>query len=62
LADQLLNDFLPNIASLTLLPSGNGRFEVRVDDMLIFSKKALGRHAEGGEVARLLRAEIERES
>jgi selenoprotein W-related protein len=62
LADQLLNDFLPNIASLTLLPSGSGRFEVKADDVLIFSKKSLGRHAESGEVARLLRAEIERES
>jgi hypothetical protein len=29
--------------------------------MLLFSKKALGRHAEVGEVARLLRVEIEKE-
>jgi selenoprotein W-related protein len=60
LAEQLLNDFLPDLTSLTLLPSSGGRFEVKVDDTLIFSKKALGRHAEPGEVARLLRAEIER--
>jgi len=60
LAEQLLNEFLHNIASLTLLPSSGGRFEVKVDDMLVFSKKALGRHAEPGEVAKLVRAEIEK--
>jgi selenoprotein W-related protein len=45
---------------LTLLPSSGGRFEVKVDDTLVFSKKALGRHAEPGEVANLVRAEIDR--
>jgi selenoprotein W-related protein len=43
------------IQSLTLLPSSGGRFEVKVGDTLVFSKKALGRHAEPGEVARLVR-------
>jgi selenoprotein W-related protein len=42
------------------LPSSGGRFEVKVDDTLIFSKKALGRHAEPGEVVRLLREEFHR--
>jgi selenoprotein W-related protein len=60
LAEQLLNEFLGNIASLTLLPSSGGRFEVIVDNALVFSKKALGRHAEPGEVANLVRAEIEK--
>jgi selenoprotein W-related protein len=49
---------MPHIASLTLLPSSGGRFEVKADDVLVFSKKALGRHAEEGEVARLLREEM----
>jgi selenoprotein W-related protein len=62
LAEQLLNDFLPNLASLTLLPSSGGRFEVKVDERSVFSKKALGRHAEPGEVVRLVRTEIEREA
>jgi selenoprotein W-related protein len=31
-------------------------FEVTVDGKLVFSKKALGRHAETGEVIRLMRA------
>lgn len=47
------------IESLTLIPSRGGCFEVMVDDTLIFSKKALGRHAEAGEVARLLQAKLD---
>jgi selenoprotein W-related protein len=39
-----------------LIPSSGGVFEVKVDGDLIFSKKALRRHAEPGEVVRLVRA------
>jgi selT/selW/selH-like putative selenoprotein len=45
---------MPAIASLRLLPSGGGRFEVTADDQLIYSKKAEGRHAAPGEIAQLL--------
>jgi len=38
-----------------LLPSSGGVFEVTVDGTLVFSKKALGRHGEPGEVARLIK-------
>jgi selT/selW/selH-like putative selenoprotein len=38
-----------------LLPSSGGVFEVKVDGELIFSKKALRRHAEPGEVVRSIR-------
>jgi hypothetical protein len=31
-------------------------YEVTVDGQLVFSKKAIGRHAEPGEVVRLMRA------
>lgn len=55
MAAELLDKFRFNIDSLTLLPSGGGRFEVVVDDDLIYSKKAMGRHAEEGEVRRLFR-------
>ena len=41
---------------LLLIPSSGGVFEVKVDGDLIFSKKALRRHAEPGEVVRLVRA------
>ena len=53
MADELLQNYTPSIETLTFIPSGQGRFEVMVDDDLIFSKKALGRHAESGEVAKL---------
>lgn len=46
------------IASLELLPSSRGRFEVVLDGETIFSKASLGRHAEPGEVAALVRARI----
>jgi len=38
-----------------LIPSSGGVFEVVVDGDVIYSKLATGRHAEPGEVARLLR-------
>ncbi len=41
---------------MTLTPSGGGVFEVVVDGDLVFSKKALGRHAEDGEVLPLVNA------
>ena len=46
------------LASVELLPSSKGRFEVILDDDLIFSKAALGRHASPGEVAGLVRDRI----
>ena len=39
---------------MSLMPSGGGVFEVIVDGALVFSKKALGRHAEDGEVLPLV--------
>jgi len=38
----------------TLIKGSGGQFEVVVDGKLVFSKKALGRHAEPGEVLKLL--------
>lgn len=38
-----------------MIPASGGRFEVSVDGELIFSKLALERHAEAGEVAALAR-------
>lgn len=40
---------------MKLLESSGGVFEVTMDGRLIFSKKALRRHAEPGEVLRLVR-------
>lgn len=48
-----MHNYTPAIESLTLIPSSGGRFEVIADETLIYSKKATGRHAETGEVAKL---------
>jgi selenoprotein W-related protein len=58
LTGELLNLFSPFIRTLTLIPSSGGRFEVLAGDTVIYSKKATGRHAEPGEVARLLQEKL----
>ncbi len=39
---------------VNLVESSGGLFEVTVDGNLVFSKQELGRHAEDGEVLRLM--------
>ena len=58
LIDELLSDedLGTQIASLKAIPSSGGRFEIMVNDELIYSKKTTGRHAEPGEVYKLLQA------
>jgi predicted Rdx family selenoprotein len=48
----------PIIASIELVPSSKGRFEVTLDGELIFSKATLGRHAKAGEIADIVRARV----
>jgi selT/selW/selH-like putative selenoprotein len=43
-------------AEVELRASSGGRFEVSKDGSPIFQKSKLGRHAEPGEIVRLLRA------
>jgi selenoprotein W-related protein len=54
LAGELLKKFEPEIDSLTLMPSDEGRFEVSINGALLYSKLKTGRHAESGEVIKLL--------
>jgi selenoprotein W-related protein len=60
LLDELFKDkqLESQIESFELIPATGGKFEVTVNDDLIFSKKALGRHAEPGEVYGLVRAKL----
>ena len=44
-------------AEVELVKSGGGVFEVTVDDRLVFSKKALGRFPESGELKGLAAGE-----
>ncbi|MEW6230918.1 MAG: Rdx family protein [Chloroflexota bacterium] len=58
LATEVLRDYPDSIGQLTLLPSGGGRFEVTVNDDLIFSRAKTGRFPElreiGEEISRRL--------
>jgi selenoprotein W-related protein len=38
-----------------LIQSSGGAFEVEVEGRLVYSKKALGRHAQPGEVVKLIK-------
>ncbi|MCL4368591.1 MAG: Rdx family protein [Actinobacteria bacterium] len=51
---ELVQTYEDRIQSITLVPSDEGRFEVTVDGELIYSKLSTGRHAEPGEIARLM--------
>jgi selenoprotein W-related protein len=50
-----LNEYEDEIRAITLIPSDGGRFEVTVNQKIIFSKKRTGRHVAAGEVASLVR-------
>jgi len=54
-ADQLLDEFERVIERLVLIPSSGGRFEVMLDDRLVYSKAETGRHPEYEEIAEPLR-------
>jgi len=53
-----LQGWAPILETIELIPSSKGRFEVTVDGELVFSKAELKRHAEPGEVARLVRERL----
>lgn len=58
MTDDLITHYQHIIESLTLVMGSKGVFDVKVNDALLFSKKALGRHAEPGEVLRLFEDHI----
>jgi predicted Rdx family selenoprotein len=55
---DLLRDYQHVIADLTLVMGSKGVFDVTVDGELLYSKHAMGRHAEPGEVLALFRRRI----
>lgn len=46
------------VRSWRMLPATGGKFEVMLNDELIFSKKQLGRHAEPGEVKAIIEEKL----
>ena len=55
---ELMREFEFKIETFSLVPSDDGKFEVSVNDDLVYSKLQTNRHAEPGEVAGLLRKVI----
>ena len=61
-AVSLVNELLADkeleaqIETINLIPSSGGRYEIMVNDDLVYSKKSLNRHAEPGEVYKLVKA------
>ncbi len=53
--DELLKHYEHVVEEIKLIPSDGGRFEVTVNGQLLYSKLALHRHAEPGEVLGLVR-------
>jgi len=53
-AEELLTAYEDRIAQITLIPSWNGVFEVVMDGTLVFSKTRLGRHAQAGELVKII--------
>jgi selenoprotein W-related protein len=55
LTADLIKEFEPEVAEITLVPSDGGRYEITVDGKLVYSKLQTGRHAEPGEVVKLIK-------
>ncbi|MCJ7569468.1 MAG: Rdx family protein [Anaerolineales bacterium] len=51
---ELINAYESKINSIKLIPADGGKFEVIVDDKLVYSKLATGRHVEQGELSKLV--------
>ncbi len=47
---ELVKKFEPDIESFTLVPTDGGRFEIKVNGELVYSKLETRRHPEAGEV------------
>jgi selenoprotein W-related protein len=61
LTGEILKEFEFQIAEWKIIPSRGGVFEVTIDGELVFSKKQLDRHAEAGEIKKLIEARLPKE-
>jgi len=55
---DLLHDYQHVIADVTMITGSKGVFDVVVDGETLFSKRAIGRHAQPGEMLDLFRERI----
>ena len=61
LAQELLITFEQDLTSVALKPGSNGIFEIKLNEQLLFSRKASGRFPEAKEVKQLIRDHIDPE-
>jgi selenoprotein W-related protein len=61
MAEELLQRYSDSIGSLTLVPSGGGRFEVTVNGRLVFSKAKEGRYPDLREIEEKFQQSMEEE-
>lgn len=54
-AERVLAAFEDKIDDLVMVPSRGGVFEVTLDDHLVYSKRATGRHAKPDEILDTMR-------
>jgi selenoprotein W-related protein len=58
LTASLIEEFKTDIGALTLIPLGNGIFDVKLDGKLIYSRYETGRFPEEGEVEAIVTAAL----
>ena len=51
---ELVKKYEFKFSAVTLIPSDGGTFEIKLDDKLVYSKLATGRHPEEGEVDQIV--------
>ena len=54
MAETVLKEHKLEISEFVIIPSDGGRFEVRIDGELVFSKLAAGRFPEEAEIVGML--------
>ena len=54
LAEQLLKHYKKDVSEFALVPSDRGRFEIELDDVLIYSKLAEKRYPDFTEIKSLI--------
>jgi selenoprotein W-related protein len=57
--EEMLTSYEPHIVSMSLIPSDGGRFEITVNQQLVYSKLQTGRHMEEGEVINIIKKFME---
>ena len=58
MAQEMLTTFEQELARVSLVPASGGMFEIRLNGILLFSRKASGRFPESKEIKQLIRDHV----